>query len=308
MTKILLPLLVVAGLVLGIALLVARRRIAVPAEGSRLKVIVLTVAALVAGSLGLAHAQDKGGKISCYMPALDDDVAVVPTAPSIETVMKRIEMLEKLHAQGKLTREAYSDSLAALGTDLEAIEQTKKHKKELTKAEKKLMDLQRALDVQLLKKLIKKSAWKKLDKQVGQLLKLIDGKPNSYDPDKVKEAIDDLHADGLIASSTRSGLSTTLDEIRYHYERAHSGKTCYDMSALGADIQGFRGQLTTLLKGLKGKAPSKKQFVSHLGVLAVAVSCLETRSQAVCDQSKSPSTYDRLSMVQTLDLLAALAR
>lgn len=308
MMKIILPLLVVAGLVLGIALLVARRRIAVPDEGSRLKVIVLTVAALVAGSLGMARAQDEGGKISCYMPALDDDVAIVPTAPSIETVMKRIETLEKLHAQGKLTREAHSDALAALGSDLEAIEQTKKHQKELTKAEKKLMDLQRAMDGQLLKKLIKKAAWKKLDKQVGQLLKLIDGKPSSYDPDRVKEAIDELHADGLIASSTRAGLSTTLDEIRHHYDRAHSGKTCYDMSALGADIQGWRGQLTTLLKSLKGKAPGKKQFVTHLGVLAVAVSCLETKTQEACEQSKASSAYDRLSMVQTLDLLAALAR
>ena len=65
MTKILLPLLVLAGLALGLVLLLRRRRVAVPREGSWVKIAVLAAAALVVGASGAVDAKGKGKQKTC---------------------------------------------------------------------------------------------------------------------------------------------------------------------------------------------------------------------------------------------------
>ena len=303
MTKILLPLLVLAGLVLGLVLLLRRRRVVVPGEGSWVKIAILTAAALVVGTSGPVDAK---GKKTCYKPATNHDVFPDIVLEPMEAIQQRIELLEKLHAQGKLTDAVYAENLAGLEAAIAEAEVEKQNKKALTKAEKKLVDIRRALDGRLLKKLNKQPAWKVLNKQVRQLLKLVDGKKNTHDPDAVDEALGALHDKGLIDASTRASLSTVLDGVRYHYERSHGGKTCYKMSILGMHMSGSRGKLTTLLESIGGQKMTGKKFAENLGILATSVTCLQQGSKETCESGAG--TYDRVSMVTTLDLLVSLAK
>ncbi len=305
MTKILLPLLILAGLGLGIVLLLRRRRVVVPREGTWIKIAVLTAAALVVGSVGAADATNKGKK-TCYKPAPDPDFLPALDEDPMDVIQQRIELLEKLHEQGKLTDAVYAETLADIEGDFAEAELEKKNKKALTKAEKKLVGVRRALDGKLLKKLNKQPAWKVLNKQVRQLLKLVEGKKNTYDADSVDEAIDALHAKGLIDDVTRSALSTVLDGVQSHYERSHSGKTCYKMSLLGMQLSSSRGNLTGMLQSFGGAKMTGKQFAEHLGTLATSVACLQDPGEDTCDAPAG--THDRVSMVQTLDLLISLAK
>jgi hypothetical protein len=305
MTKILLPLLVLAGLGLGLALLVRRRRVTVPREGSWVKIAVLTAAALVVGTSGLADGKGKHKK-TCYKPAKDPDFLAELDVDPMDEIQKRITLLEKLHEQGKLTDTAYSDTLAGIEADIAEAELEKWNKKALTKAEKKLVDMRRALDGKLLKKLNKQPAWKVLNKQVRQLLKLLDGKKNTYDVEAVDEAVDDLQQEGLIDPLTGSALLTVLHEVQYDIERSSAGQTCYKMSHTAWLRQGARGKLATLLTSIPGKKMTGKKFTKSLGTLASGVTCLQTTSEQVCDAGAG--TYDRVSMVTTLDLLVSLAK
>jgi hypothetical protein len=305
MTKILIPLLVLAGLGLGLILLVRRRRVAVPRQGSWVKIAVLTAAALVVGASGLADGKGKGKK-TCYMPATDPDFLPALDVDPMDEIHKRIELLEKLHEQGKLTDTAYGDTLAGIEADIAEAELEKWNKKALTKAEKKIIDVRRALDGKLLKKLNKQEAWKVLNKQVRQLLELLDGKKNTYDQDKADEALDSLHAKGLLDPGTHAALKRVLDEVRYDHERSSGGKTCYKVSKIGWQMKSSRGKLAALLQSIAGKKMKGKKFAENLGILATSVTCLEKASEQACDSGAG--TYDRISMVTTLDLLVSLAK
>ncbi|MBW2261168.1 MAG: hypothetical protein JRG91_04275 [Deltaproteobacteria bacterium] len=305
MMKILLPLLVLAGLGLGVFLLLRRRHVEVPRGGSWIKVVVLTAAALVVGTVSMTDANGKPQK-TCYMPAQDPDFYPALEVDHMKVIEQRIELLEKLHEQGKLTDAVYRQTLASIQANIEEAELEKKNKKALSKAEKKLIGVRQALDGKLIKKLNKQAAWAVLNKQVRQLLKLVDGKKNTYDADKVDEAIATLHSKGLIDAATRSALSTVLDEVQYNHERSHSGKTCYKVSKLGWQMKSSRGNLTIMLQSIGGKKMTGKKFAESLGILATSVSCLQKTSKDACEAAHG--TYDRVSMVQTLDILISLAK
>jgi hypothetical protein len=305
MTKILLPLLLAIGLALGLYLLVSRRRVEIPEKASRLKVIILLAAAAVIGSS--AAGADKEGKIMCYKPAPGPDDEVVDY-PYIDHIMERIGVLEALHAKGKLTDDVYYETLSSLKVEIEYTEKEKKYAKKLGKAEKKFIDLRRAMDKKLEKKLIKKPAWVTLKKQTRQLHKLIAGKTNTYSQDVVDEVLDELQADGLIEGTTNHAVSVTLSQVASHYKRAHSGKTCYKPSMLGMHVQGWRGKLTALMQSLKSGAPSKKQFAKDLGTLALGVSCLGAMTTGACEAPDEAGVWDRIAYVQALDILIAMSK
>jgi len=73
---------------------------------------------------------------------------------------------------------------------------------------------------------------------------------------------------------------------------------------LGMQIESSRGNITSMLQSFGGAKMTGKQFAEHLGTLATSVACLQDPGEDTCDAPAG--THDRVSMVQTLDLLIDL--
>jgi len=303
MTKILVPILVLAGLVLGVLYLLARRKVAVPEGVSPSRALVMMVAASVAGLLGFTGCKDKQTeepRTMCYKTTRVEDV-------STASGEVRTDALDKLHEAGKISDEVYMQTLAQIEKD-----QWFKSK-ELTDEEKAAIADLRKQNGELVAMLEGEKQWKALglfvDKLVVKLGKTGMGatENSGYASDKVTKLIGDLQQQEQIDEATGNALATVLEEVNYHHDRSNSGKTCYKMKMLGAQMSGWRGDLTRMIQDIEKQEPSDEAYVEHLGTLATALSCFEKQTEEACDADPSEGP-DRVAMVRTLDLLIALIR
>jgi len=303
MTKILLPILILAGLVLGIAYLLTRRKVALPANAPRSRAIVMMAAASIAGIIGASGCKDKNaGKeptTLCYKTTMIQDVGTA----SDEV---RTDALDKLHGEGKITDGVYQEALAQ-------IEKNNFFKdKELSTEEKEAIAGLREMNAELVASLQKQKTWTALEMLVGRLLgKLADDGPtpdkSGFKTEKADKLLDKLRSDGHLDETTSKTLSTVLGEVNYHHDRSSGGKTCYKMKKIGSQMAGWRDDLTQMMRGIEKQEPSDEEYVGHLGTLATAVGCFDTEEEDACEAGPGEGD-ERVSMVRTLDLLIALVR
>jgi hypothetical protein len=303
MTKILVPILILAGLVLGVLYLLARRKVAVPAGTSPSRALVMMAAASVAGILGTSGCKDKKAeepRTMCYKTTRIEDVSTASDDV-------RTDALDKLHEAGKISDEVYVQTLAQ-------IEKEKWFRnKDLTDEEQAAISDLRKQNGELVAMLESEKQWKALglfvDKLVVKLGKTGMGatENSGYDSDKVTKLVGDLQEQEQIDEATGNTLATVLEEVNYHHDRSNSGKTCHKMKMLGVQMSGWRGDLTRMIQDIEQQEPTDDAYVEHLGTLAAAMSCFEEQTEETCDAGPSEGP-DRVAMVRPLDLLIALVR
>ncbi len=304
MTKILIPILILAGLVLGLVYLLARRKVAVDGSASASRAVVMMAAASVAGILGASGCKDKKmveePRTLCYKTTMVQDVGTA----SDEV---RSDVLDKLHGDGKISDAVYREALAQ-------IEKKSLFKdKALSDEEKDAIAGLREMNAELVASLGKEKRWTALGVMVGKLMEKLaqEGATPSgggaFDAEKAAKLLDDLSAQGHFDEGTGKALATVLDEVSYHHDRSSGGKTCYKMKKIGSQMAGWRGDLTRMMQDIEKQEPSDEAYTEHLGTLATAMSCFETQTEEACEAG--PDEGDaRVSMVRTLDLLIALVR
>jgi hypothetical protein len=292
MTKFLLPILILAGLALGVVLLLRRRHVTVPLNTSPVKAVILLAAASIVG-IGCKNKIEE--RTTCYKVAVEPLQQQDAGAPQ-----DRAETLDRLHEQGKLPDAAYRETLEKLLAELEEAG-------EPTQAEKEYIKVRREADVKVVKALETHDEWKALRTQAAQLAKLLADKTSTYDAEAVTKAVDSLASRGLILEKTREALSTTITQIGFHHDRMSSGRTCYKMTRAGFNTSRSRGRLLELFKLLE-QDPSDKEFAAHLDTLASSVTCLLGKTEEACPDEPATAPTERASLVQTLDLLLALRR
>lgn len=303
MTKILVPILVLAGLVLGILYLLARRRVAVREDASWTRALVMMAAASVAGLLGASGCKDKKAeepRTLCYKTTRVEDVSTASDDV-------RTDALDKLHEAGKISDEVYLETLA----QIEKNEWFQN--KELSDEEKRAIADLREQNAELVSKLDGAKLWTVLGMMVDRLVEKLgmEGpssvKHGGFESEKVAKVLGKMHEKGQIDEVTSKRLATVLSEVNAHHVRSNSGKTCYKMKMLGSQMAGWRGNLTRVVQEIEDQEPTDDVYMEHLGTLATAVSCLEEQTEETCEAEPSEGA-DRVSMVRTLDLLIALIR
>ena len=303
MTKVLFPVLVIIGLVVGLLLVIGRSRVPLVRGRRGLVAVILAVAAAVAGTQCAGSSGRKGADGAG--PGLKMSTVEGP----LQHVEKRIGVLEKLHAQGKLTDAVYRETLALLEDDLSLMEKSKLHAAPMGEAEKKLADMCRQMDEALIERLGEEDAWKTLEDQVKKLRVVLDGGEREFEGEEVEQAVQELRGGGFIDQTTAMALSTCLTEVYAHYERLNPigySATCYAFNPFGFEMKQRRVELTEMVAVLEEGGPSGEEYESLLGVLARSVACYSTEDKEVCQAE--PGLHDRLIVVTALDLLIALYR
>jgi hypothetical protein len=300
--KLLFPILVIIGIAVGLFLLIRRRHVPLVHGRNRLMAVILTAAASVAG---IQCAGSSGTKSADEVRSPATKMGMVKGP--MQHIQKRIEMLEQLHAQGKLTDAVYQETLVLLEEDLSIMEISKLHAVPMSEAEKTFVDMRRKMDEALLIKLGEEESWKALREQVTKLSVLLGGGKREFDGEKVQQAINELHIQGLLDQKTAIALNASLTEVHDHYVRVHPVDivaSCYEMTLLGTEMRHRRTELTEMMAAVELGAPTEADFINHLGVLARSVGCFSTEDVEVCQSD--PGVHDRLLMVTALDLLIAL--
>ncbi len=313
MTKILFPLLLLAGLALGLYVLLGRRGVIDTSGATGLRLVILATAASVVGALGACGADAKKKPkpppmITCYEPV---EPAPLPLSEDEEDALARIrqkiDLLESLLKQGKLTDQAFMDALAKMKKDIAILEANEMTGiEELHGVEMDLVGVRRDLEEKHLASMKTLEAWTSLKKQYGELHLYLDGKKNAYDAGAVKKALGKLQEKKLITASTGSALEAAFTQVVLHYDRSHAGKTCYDMTMLGANIQTWRGALTSLIRDIRGETLDDDAFQSRLYTLAPALACVQIQKDDACDTSSQTDAYTRATVIETLAILEAL--
>jgi len=315
MTKILIPFLILAGLALGLYLLLRRRGVLVPSGATGLKLVILATAASVVGGLATDSVEAKKKKPkpptvqpTCYepMPPEPPPMDLDETA-ALERIQKKIGLLEDLQKKGKLTDQAFADALAKMKKDIAVLEADPEACfQALSDVELDLVQVRRDLEGKDLAAMQKEAAWTTLKKQYAELHLYLEGKKNAYDADAVKKALGKLEKKALLSGATRSALEAAFTQVVLHYDRTHAGKTCYDMTSLGADMMTWRESLTSFLKLIKGKTLDDTTFQYRLHALAPALACLQIQKDDVCDTNAQSDAFTRTTVIETLAILEAL--
>jgi hypothetical protein len=302
LTKVLFPVLILIGFAVGLFLLIRRRHVPLVHGRNGLMAVILTAAASVAGIQCAGSSGTKSAE-EVRSPAVKMGMA----KGSMEHIEKRIEMLEQLHAQGKLTDAAYQETLALLEEDLSLMEKSKLHAVPMSEAEKKLVVMRRKMDEVLIDRLGEEEAWKALGNQANKLSSVLDGGKREFEGEKVEQAVEELQRGGLIDQTTAIAISTCLTEVHDHYVRLNPigyKATCYAMTPFGGEMRLRRAELTEMMAVLEEGEPSGKSYDALLGILARSVACYSTKDVEVCQSD--PGLHDRLTVVTALDLLIAL--
>ena len=310
------PVLVVAGCVVGLWHVIRRRRFVRFEVGSPAwKKVVMTVAAMVVGLFAAnASAQEKPeSHPTCY--------AAIEKLPSVEeqvnetraNLLKRIRSLERLLQDGKLTEEAYRVTLDTIRQTLEKVESGdtyEAHLEVLLVAEKRIVALRRELDSTWLKEVKSQDSWPVLRNQWKQLVARLEGDPNTLDVKAVDDALESLKAAGLVEGTTVQAVSMLFDDVRHHYDRSHSGKTCYKMTQLGVQKSAARGNLAQLVRQVASSGElDDAQFIEGLSHLATGLYlpvCNDAEDQEYCLSRATPTPTRRLELIKALDLILSL--
>ncbi|MBW2263247.1 MAG: hypothetical protein JRG91_14860, partial [Deltaproteobacteria bacterium] len=247
---------------------------------------------------------------TCYAP-------VPPPMPpmneketeAFERIQKKIGLLEDLQKKGKLTDASFEDGLAKMKKDIAILETNREACFQvLGNVELDLVNVRRDMEAKDLAAMEKEASWTTLEKQYAELHEYLAGKKNVYDDEAVKEALGKLEKKKLITPATGDAVAAVFTQVVYHYDRSHGGKTCYDMTNLGADMMTWRGSLTSFLKDLKGKKLDDATFQYKLYTLAPTLECLQIQKNDVCDTSSQTDAYTRTTVIETLAVLEALGK
>lgn len=306
--KLILPFLIAAGVLLGLYLvLTGRSKVEIPAGAPRTKVIVLVAASTVIGFIA-SCGPGKGAEEPGPRTVLPTMEAATPEE-ALENMEARIGLLTKLLSEGKLTEEAYDDALSKIRSDMQLLSQFRStYEKELTEAEKDLVDVRRKLDESLITELEKQKVWSDLKAEYARLRGGYSPNPNRYDHAAAMKALGKLRKKGLVLDGTYLALSFLFEEVDAHHTRLNSNSNCYDMTWLGIQLQNWRDLVSERLISLENPHITDEEYLSALRLVSAAVNCFMNDNETACDEDAEADAWGRVSTVQVLDVLIALSR
>ena len=313
MLKYIYPILFICGLILGLYFLISGRDpLSIHREARGWKRIIFIAAAFLLGifrpdgASGQAKSPESsliGRIVPMNRAVMMSSLFASPPQKVLDQLRMRIELLEGLRQNGKLTEKAYIEILDQIQQDMKEIENTGPDRgDELKKAEEIVLSAREELNKAWLEEVGKEETWANLKWAWQELHLLIKGQQNQFNQQVVESSLAYLREKGLISSATDKAIGRLFKEVAYHYNRQQM--TCYIAMPASAS---HRAEMTRLVEKIHANTLTENDSAMTLSRISLALICFDSQEQK-CGQKVQSKASDRIALVETLSLLMSLDR